>query len=855
MGNQLPRQRTIVAILLTLLLAGSTSGLHSSEKAQAKQSLTAAGVERVGRPWTGPLGLRESVAEIMQREAERRARGVPAVIREGLPVRLRPRRDLPQNPNSPAVSQWPPSAGAPKLREETTPLTPQTLGVSFTGATLADSGFVPPDSMGAAGPTQFVVMVNGRIRSFNKESGAADGVLDASTNVFFNSVRNSSSTSDPRVRYDRLTQRWFLVIINVSTPNRILLAVSDASSQGVISGGTVFTFFFIPIDTTPPTISSTCLADYPTLGVDANALYVGTNNFCGSPSQTFDSTDGYVVRKTSVLGAGPLVVTVFRALSDASPVAAGPFTPQGVDNFDPAATEGYFIGVDLLTFGTLMLRRVSNPGGTPSISANIAITVPTTTFPENVPHLGMTGKRLLDALDDRLFAAHFRSGRLWTAHNIEVNASGAASTMGGRTGVRWYELEGVASPGTPSVRQSGTIFDPASSPRFFWIPTVMVSGQGHTALGFSTAGTDFRADAATVGRLSGDTLGTTQTVALYTASSTAYNVQVANPQRWGDYSYTSLDPNDDMTMWTIQEFCNANNSWGVRVVKLLAPPPATPSSASTSVPAGQSSVDVTITGTSTSGSGFYDPGPGTGFTHISATVSGGVVVNSVTFNTPTSVTLNLNTTGASPGAKDVTITNPDGQFATGSGILTVTSTAGFTFSNSGAITINDGISPPTIATPYPSTITVIGLEGPITKVVAQFNSYSHAVPDDVDVLLVGPTGATAIVMSDVGGSSAVAGINLTLDDGAASPLADAGPLASGTFQPTNVGAGDSFPSPAPAPSGGSALSVFNGTNPNGTWSLYVVDDSTGNAGSFAGGWALVIQGPAPKKRKGQVVSE
>ncbi len=259
----------------------------------------------------------------------------------------------------------------------------------------------------------------------------------------------------PRVRYDRLTQRWFLVIINVSTPNRILLAVSDASSQGVISGGTVFTFFFIPIDTTPPTISSTCLADYPTLGVDANALYVGTNNFCGSPSQTFDSTDGYVVRKTSVLGAGPLVVTVFRALSDASPVAAGPFTPQGVDNFDPAATEGYFIGVDLLTFGTLMLRRVSNPGGTPSISANIAITVPTTTFPINVPHLGMNDNFRLDALDDRLFAAHFRNGRLWTAHNIEVNSSGVASMTGARTGVRGMSCKMSPVPALPACGNRG----------------------------------------------------------------------------------------------------------------------------------------------------------------------------------------------------------------------------------------------------------------------------------------------------------------------------------------------------------------------------------------------------------------
>jgi len=44
-------------------------------------------------------------------------------------------------------------------------------------------------------------------------------------------------------------------------------------------------------------------------------------------------------------------------------------TVVGVDNFDPAATEGYIIGVSNANFGSLILRRVSNPGGTPAISA------------------------------------------------------------------------------------------------------------------------------------------------------------------------------------------------------------------------------------------------------------------------------------------------------------------------------------------------------------------------------------------------------------------------------------------------------------------------------------------------------
>jgi hypothetical protein len=153
--------------------------------------------------------------------------------------------------------------------------------------------------------------------------------------------------------------------------------------------------------------------DYPTLGIDANALYIGGNNFCGSPTQTFNSTDGYVVRKSSILSAGPLVVTAFRGLV-ATSTGAGPFTPRGVDNYDSASNEGYFIGVDNASFGTLMLRRVSTPGATPTISANISIGVNTTEFPITVPHLGNTGSTNgnLDGLDDRLFAAHIRNGRL-----------------------------------------------------------------------------------------------------------------------------------------------------------------------------------------------------------------------------------------------------------------------------------------------------------------------------------------------------------------------------------------------------------------------------------------------------------
>lgn len=691
-----------------------------------------------GVPVTGDRGVETSVASIMSIEAGAARPVGPSLVpdHEGPP-----RGGLPQNPQSPATSSVPAFAsgavrkgGAFGLQVES----PQTIGTNFTGAALFDpnhpTNSFPPDCMGAVGPTQYVVAVNGRIATFNKSTGVADGVLNASTNSFFSSVRNGSVTSDPRIRYDRLSGRWFVIIINVSTPDRILIAVSDAASAGVISNSTVFTYYFINVATTPPTIPTTCFADYPTFGVDANALYIGTNDFCGSPGQTFTQTDGYVVRKTSVLSGGPIVVTVFRGLAP-STNAAGPYTPQGVDNYDPASTEGYFIGNDNASHGTLMLRRVSSPGGTPSISDNIPITVPSTAEPLTVPHLGNSGgpQGQLDALDDRLFAAHLRNGRLWTAHNLGVDNTGVApGSATTRDGARWYELAVPVGSGTPTVVQSGTVFASSGTnfgdQRYYWIPSVMVSGQGHAALGFSTAGTGEYANAGTVGRLATDPLGTMQSPVSTTASGAAYNPpgddgSGRGARRWGDYSYTSLDPIDDMTMWTVQMFTDATNSYGVRVTKLIAPPPATPTSLGDVTP-GQSAVGVDLFGTS-SGSGYYDPGanlPGVpAFHHLTVVASTGgasgtpPTVTSATYVNPTQIHLVLNTTSATvnqPGQKyTVTVTNPDGQAIAAAVLHVVASVPSVSIGagpsqNEGASGLTAFNFPVTLSSSTPSAVTV-----------------------------------------------------------------------------------------------------------------------------------------------------
>jgi len=166
--------------------------------------------------------------------------------------------------------------------------------------------------------------------------------------------------------------------------------------------------------------------------------------------------------------------------------------------------------------------------------------------------------------------------------------------------------------------------------------------------------------------------------------------------------------------------------------------------------------------------------------------------------------------------------------------------------NTNRITINDN----TIASPYPSTINVANVGGQITKLTATLSNVNHTWPSDIDVLLVGPGGQKVTLMSDAGTNADISSVTLTLDDSAAATLPFLAPIVSGTYRPANYlgtqGSADSFPPPAPGvPYTNVQLSVFNGTNPNGTWSLFVVDDLLGDAGVISNGWRLSINTSDP----------
>jgi subtilisin-like proprotein convertase family protein len=155
--------------------------------------------------------------------------------------------------------------------------------------------------------------------------------------------------------------------------------------------------------------------------------------------------------------------------------------------------------------------------------------------------------------------------------------------------------------------------------------------------------------------------------------------------------------------------------------------------------------------------------------------------------------------------------------------------------------------------PYPAQIVVSNVAGVVTNLKVTLTGITHTFPDDIDILLMSPSGKGLILMADAGGGLAngLNNVTITLDDAAATVIPDTNKITAGSYRCGNYAAGwDPFPQyqfsanpliPFGVYTNNTTLAAFNGENPNGIWSLYVVDDSSGDVGTIKG-WSLNIAG-------------
>jgi hypothetical protein len=535
--------------------------------------------------------------------------------------------------------------------------TPGFAGVSLTDEFNLGSGFIPPDTTGAIGPNHFVEIINGAAAVYNRSTGARISLVSADT--FFNipgGVFPHGGSFDPRLLYDRRSGRWFACALDFGNDQfnhngQICLAVSRTSDPTGVWDKYAFTAGI-----------ATAFTDYETLGVDDNGVYFGSVDFLDAGGVVARI---FTTRKSTLLAGSPTLSTVTKF----SP--GGMYsTPMPATNLDAvgATAPFFFVASSNSVWGNINWAKVTWSGTTPSLSGTSAVSTATIAQPPAAPSSGSGTP--IDSGDIRLQGAMIRNNRLWTCRTVGVNSTGT-STNATRSGCEWSELD--VSSGSPTLVQQGRIFDPGATPRFYFSPSISVSGQGHATITFCGVKSTEFVSAYFAQRLQSDAAGVMGAITSIKAGGAAYTqLDGGGRNRWGDYALASVDPNDDMSIWTIQEYAlNTANRWGTWIMQATAPAPTLNNPNGSGSP-GSIGVVLNLTGT-----GFYDPGAG--FSNRLAVqllggATNGISNYAVTYNSPTSATVTFNiAANASAGARDVKLTNPDGQSVTVVGGFTVNS--------------------------------------------------------------------------------------------------------------------------------------------------------------------------------------
>jgi hypothetical protein len=525
------------------------------------------------------------------------------------------------------------------------PNAPQTINTSFVGLALSDtSGWIPPDTNGAVGPNHYAITVNADV-AFYSRAGAK--LAQVSLESMFAGAMVGGGF-DPRIIYDRLSGRWMIAALemNSSSNNNVFLSVSNTSDP---TGG--WTSWELGVG------AATYFTDFDTLGTDDNGVYIGVTKFDASGNAT---STILALPKAQVLAASGVTVYSFTGMTDFYG------TPQPLPALTSVGASGaaWFAGSSTTVYANAMFRKLTWSGGVPTLGTSIAVTTPSY---GSGPYAKANGSSTdICTNDDRVQMGLRRGNRIWITRNVGTNSAGAAGST--RCSVEWMELD--VSGASPTLVQSGRVYDTAATdPRMYYYPAISVNGQGHVALGFSGSKSTEYVAAYTCGRLATDAAGTMQAIATVKAGAGSYNQVVDGLNRWGDYSYTSVDPNNDMGIWTLQEYARSTNNWGTWVAELRSPAP-TASNPSASAAQGQAGASFTLTGT-----GFFDPGAGFA-SHLGVALTGGspngISGIVATYNSPTSVTVTYNVAAdAQATTRNIVLTNPDGQSATVTGGLTI----------------------------------------------------------------------------------------------------------------------------------------------------------------------------------------
>jgi uncharacterized protein (TIGR03437 family) len=304
--------------------------------------------------------------------------------------------------------------------------------------------------------------------------------------------------------------------------------------------------------------------DYPVLGFNANWVVASVNQF-RIRTNVYRGTTLYVFNKADLYRGG-----TGSNLSFSDP--SGELIPAR--DFDNRPDQMYFVQTFAGYQGVFRLLRLQGQPGLESFGPagpDLRVDDGWSDFgsrdqSDSAPQLGSSAK--IDAGDSRLQNCVLRSGTISCAHTIFLPAGSAT-----RAAIQWFQID----PAGPKLVQRGRL-DDDSGATFYAYPSVAVNKNNDLLVGFTRFSTTEHAAAAFAFRVAGDPAGALQPEVVYKRGEAPYVSpgSRSSSNRWGDYSIAVVDPADDLTFWTLQEYAatppgGQRGQFGVWWAKVTAP--------------------------------------------------------------------------------------------------------------------------------------------------------------------------------------------------------------------------------------------------------------------------------------------
>lgn len=510
-----------------------------------------------------------------------------------------------------------PTTDAPRPAPLAVTGTGSELGTNFAGLNFhnqrrdADGGnqlsLEPPDQGLCVGNGEVIEPINDLFTTYNAATGQQTGAYESLNQFFFHEHEIDRTDpahpvfgtfiSDPRCYYDSSTGHFFMTILAFGrdpqtgafeAPGTFQIATSKTGTP--TTNPSDWNFFSLDVTNDGRNGEQThpgcpCFGDQPLLGIDANGVYITTNEYPIDPNTPgFNGAQIYAIQKSALInGTTP---NVQRFESAQGPV---PFDSTGYGNGLPyslqptLSPDGGFATADNGTeylFGALefgkkpfqldnrlavwaLTNTASLNSATPDIQVKDTIVnsevygfPPSIVQPNGPTPLTDSFKEhesLIDGGDDRMQAAIYANGHLWGASDTIVKTP----IRGVQVGTAYYEL-------TPSVDNAGT-------PSATWVkqgylsvrgnsvtrPSIAVTSSGKVVVGVSLIGPDYYPSAAytTFDDSATSKPTTLHVVAPATVPADGFSglhAEGANGiERWGDYGFAAVDGN---SIWVANEW-------------------------------------------------------------------------------------------------------------------------------------------------------------------------------------------------------------------------------------------------------------------------------------------------------------